>query len=70
MEKVKRDITISVVFNIGDYVYILHDPTQTVGMVIGYSVLKRSVLYMVAQNTYQNVFAEYELSTEKNMMFI
>lgn len=70
MEKAKREITVSVTFDIGEFVYILHDDTQTVGMIIGYSVLKRSVLYIVAQNTQQNVFADYELSREKNMRFI
>ena len=53
-------------FNIGDYVYIVTDLEQNVGVVTSIMITQGDIIYFVSRNNTTERFYDFELSSEEN----
>lgn len=56
-------------FNIGDFVYVVTDVEQDKGIITSIRVLPNNgITYMVSVGSKQDVYFEFELSAERNVL--
>lgn len=52
-------------FNIGDYVYVITDKEQDVGIITSIMISQFELVYLVSRNSITDRFYDFELSSDK-----